>query len=88
MKRIMTILISCILLLSLVGCSMSGGGEKEGRYAIGSPYMKHFTVIDSTVYSVTVYANDTKVMYFIIYGDYGGGITPLYNADGTLQVYR
>lgn len=31
-----------------------------------------------------VYANDTKVMYFIS-GTFG--ITPLYNADGTLQIY-
>lgn len=34
-----------------------------------------------------VYANDTKVMYLI--GSLSGtfGITPLYNADGTLQIY-
>lgn len=83
MKRIIAILISCILVLSLVGCSESGG-----RYDIGSSYMEDFTVIDSTPYGVTVYANDTKVIYFAKYHDFGGGMTPLYNADGTLQVYN
>lgn len=34
-----------------------------------------------------VYANDTKVKYFICSGYNQYGITPLYNADGTLQVY-
>ncbi len=32
-----------------------------------------------------VYANDTKVMYFI---NSSNCITPLYNADGTLQIYK
>lgn len=35
-----------------------------------------------------VYANDTKVMYFVNTSSYRCGITPLYNADGTLQVYK
>lgn len=34
-----------------------------------------------------VYANDTKVKYFVFRGGHDGGITPLYNADGSLQVY-
>jgi hypothetical protein len=39
-------------------------------------------------YSI-VYANDTKVKYFVLNGSYRyGGITPLYNADGTLQIYE
>lgn len=83
MKRIMVILISCILSLSFVGCSESGG-----RWDVGSSYMGHFTVIDSTPYGCVVYANDTKVVYFSPYSDFGGGITPLYNADGTLQIYN
>lgn len=34
-----------------------------------------------------IYANDTKVMYFISSFSGTFGITPLYNADGTLQIY-
>ena len=36
----------------------------------------------------TVYANDTQVKYLISEASYGShAITPLYNADGTLQIY-
>ena len=34
-----------------------------------------------------VYANDTKVMYLIYVDVHRFGITPLYNTDGTLQIY-
>ena len=37
---------------------------------------------------VFVYANDTKVMYFIVSGSSTFGITPLYNTNGTLQIYE
>lgn len=35
-----------------------------------------------------VYANDTKVKYLIIVSSHKFGITPLYNADGSLQIYE
>ena len=35
-----------------------------------------------------VYTNDTKVKYFITMTGYKFGITPLYNSDGSLQVYE
>lgn len=34
-----------------------------------------------------VYANDTGVKYIIVSSAYKFSITPLYNADGTIQVY-
>lgn len=41
------------------------------------------------VYVETIsHAKDTKVKYLIIVSGYKFGITPLYNADGTLQVYE
>ena len=33
-----------------------------------------------------VYANDTRVIYLVCAS--GNAITPLYNAEGTLQIYR
>lgn len=35
-----------------------------------------------------VYANDTKVKYLIGYYTNMFGITPLFNADGSLQIYN
>lgn len=52
----------------------------------------YFTTItewdDTTAYYKIAYAKDTKVKYLIIVSGYKFGITPLYNADGTLQVYE
>ena len=51
-----------------------------------------FVEIDSYTYEGflchTVYAKDTKVMYFVVEEDAGLEIGPLYNSDGTLQVYK
>ena len=35
-----------------------------------------------------IYANDTKVKYLVMSAQTRSGITPLYNADGTLQIYE
>lgn len=35
-----------------------------------------------------LYTDDTHIMYFYFDGNYISGITPLYNADGTLQIYE
>lgn len=35
-----------------------------------------------------VYANDTGVKYMVVSSAYKFSITPLYNADGTIQVYE
>ena len=43
---------------------------------------------DSNRTYMIVYANDTKVKYFICDGASSYGITPLYNTDGTLQIYE
>lgn len=52
----------------------------------------YFTVIttwgDAYASYYIVYANDTKVKYFIATTSYKYGITPLYNSDGSLQVYE
>ena len=35
-----------------------------------------------------LYANDTGVMYYAFRTSHAGGITPLYNPDGTLQIWE
>lgn len=51
----------------------------------------YFTIVkewDGFVKYKIVYANDTKVMYLICSSNNLFDITPLYNSDGTLQVYK
>lgn len=89
-KKLIALLMICLILFSLVGCGKSyqeATNPKESH--IGKGY---FTTVEQWGggggydYYI-VYANDTKVMYFIIGDGYTSGITPLYNADGTLQIY-
>lgn len=49
--------------------------------------IKEWGGVNDGRYSI-VYANDTKVKYLIWSCGHRGGITPLYNANGTLQIYE
>ena len=49
----------------------------------------YFTIInDNGIDRVIMYANDTGVKYMYYHSGYGYGMTPLYNEDGTIQVYN
>lgn len=82
-------IITIILLLIVIihtGCtnrSYDNAETKKESYAGG--YFTEIKEWDDDWY--IVYANDTKVMY-IIHSEYRSyGIAPLYNSDGSLQVY-
>lgn len=92
-KKIALILILCIAVTML--CSCSSSSYEEANTNPNNYFSKgYFTVIKSWDGGLDyptehiVYANDTKVMYYVFHGNHTGGITPLYNADGTLQIYE
>ena len=79
------------LCLLLTGC---GTRHKDVEYTSKEMGKEYFTTIkewdDTTTgraYKI-VYANDTGVKYLMFRTYYTAGITPLYNADGSLQVYK
>lgn len=47
----------------------------------------YFTTVKEWGEYKIVYANDTRVIYLACVSGNHFGITPLYNADGTLQIY-
>lgn len=85
MRRIIAILCACLL---LTGCG-TRYSEPENDRDFGDGY---FTVIQSWGGLgddwYIVYANDTKVKYLIRWTGQQYAITPLYNSDGSLQVYE
>lgn len=97
-KKLVLLLTMCILIFSLVGCGNKTSYQESTEVTNLTTHQSngYFTVIrewegtNDNTYQI-VYANDTKVKYLISYnclyqqGAYG--ITPLYNADGTLQIY-
>ena len=93
MKKFSLVLILILLIATLCGCSSTSYNEAKtsNTYTMSNGY---FTVIKEwdggTHFPLEqiVYANDTGVMYYVYAYGYRGGITPLYNADGTLQIYE
>lgn len=91
-KRLLIAALAIMMVVCLVGCGTTyqeatGQTESSTKDSFGNGY---FTVITEwgSGYRI-VYANDTKVKYLIINrSQYMSGITPLYNADGTLQIYE
>lgn len=90
-KKLIILLMLCILVFSLGGCRPYEDSRRGDAFGDdwGDGY---FTIVESwgnvgSCRFMIVYANNTKVMYFIDAHTVAGGITPLYNADGTLQIY-
>ena len=90
-KKIALILVLCAMATVLCSCSSSYEEANTNDPAnFGTGY---FTTIKQWGGGLEpleriVYANDTDVMYYNFLKGYSGGITPLYNADGTLQIYE
>lgn len=82
------------LLLIITVLCLSGCSEEEHPNKNDNTYREqlaggYFTVLERWDHSnYIVYANDTKVKYYFNYFSSACGITPLYNADGSLQIYE
>lgn len=93
-KQILIVALAVMMMVYLVGCGttyqeVTGQAESNSSGDFGNGY---FTVItkwsDGNGRYRIVYAKDTNVKYFIQNSTYSWAITPLYNADGTLQIYE
>lgn len=89
MKKIVAILLIIVMLCCVVGC---GGKTYQNSIINNEDFANgYFTTItkwnEGTVNYRIIYANDTNVKYLVIYGGQLYAITPLYNADSTLQIY-
>lgn len=92
MKKKIIIFVVCLLLIfGFTGCKGKGDTTK---YSDDSHYIySKFVVVEKSVSSISgttfvVYDEDTKVMYYIIDAYNQGGITPIYNSDGTIKLYE
>lgn len=89
-KKILATIAAGLICVSAIGCGTTyqeaTNIPEKGNFGNG-----YFTELakwnDGVLTFKIVYDNDTKVKYFIMNGNHTSGITPLYNADGTLQVY-
>lgn len=91
-KKILAMIAAGLICVLATGCKTTYQEAINSTTKNSNGYCgDYFTVLVRwTAYSGSyriVYANDTNVKYFIYTNGYHFGITPLYNADGTLQVY-
>lgn len=90
-KKILAIILSGLVVLQCTGCGTTYQEVTNTSNSSDSFAKGYFTVISkwggTPTYRI-VYANDTKVKYFVFFDGYRGGISPLYNTDGTLQIYE
>jgi hypothetical protein len=86
MKKILGLILVGILLLPLASCSSQHNTKVDNP----TEDIKTLVYIGSQGNRFHYYYDkDTKVMY-VVFSDYqcGGGMTPLYNPDGTLKLYE
>lgn len=83
-KRLLATALVLAMVFWVGGC---GNNMVETNREENSPSM--FVRVEETNDWQIVYHGKTKVMYAVSDGKYNRGVfTPLYNADGTLQVYE
>ena len=91
-KKITLILVLCAIVTMLCSCSTSyeeANTNNPVNFSAGYfTTIKHWDGGFDYPFEKIVYANDTGVMYYIFTNAHNGGMTPLYNADGTLQIWE
>jgi hypothetical protein len=82
-RKLIPILLASLL---LTGCSSNLINPKT---MVDSPNSKiaDFEIIDNNFYSMILVDKNTNVLYYWITAN-AGGITPIYNSDGTLKFYE
>ena len=91
-KKLLAFMLCLSLGLPITGCNKTYDeavqGQDDVKYCMGEYFVVETESSDASHSYKIVHAKDTGVKYFISLGTYQFGITPLYNADGTLQVYE
>lgn len=86
-KLFMVVLIACML-FGLSSCGSYENAKEKQSDICGGYFVSLKEWSDYNGVFRIVYAKDTKVMYIVWEGSHKASITPLYNADGTLQIYE
>lgn len=81
-KRLICIVLCAVMALMLIGC-----GEQEKKTDSAQDYSR-FNIVSRKVsienINIVLQDKETGVCYLFFKEGYGGGLTVMYNADGTL----
>jgi len=84
MKKLLGLLLGLLLLLSLSSCNVHNATIENPSQDINT--LVYIGNQDNRFYYY--YDRDTNVMYIVYAIGNKSGITPLYNEDGTLKLYK
>ena len=87
-KRLLGIILVGMLSFGLAGCG-SGSNITNIDSVMKSPNSKlaDFEIVENNFWSAILVDKNTNVMYYWFTCS-SGGITPIYNEDGTLKLYE
>ena len=83
MKKLLVIILTMAMVLCAAGCS---GTEEETCHAEKQPFSRTTYDMQGTTYVTVIVDHETGVNYVFYKSGYGGGLSPRYNADGTLYI--
>lgn len=86
MKKIISLIIIGIMLMSLSSCSTKVKKSDETFFDQFIAVEERSNINDGSCY--IVYDKDTLVMYYYIEDGHQLALCPIYNADGTIKVYE
>ena len=89
-KKVFSIIFVLIMILGMTGCGVDKGSNIiDIDNVLKSPdsSLVDFEIVENNWYEAILVDKNTGVMY-IWFTVNCGGITPLYNADGTLKLYE
>ena len=77
------------VLIMLLGCTACGSNIINIDNVLNSPdsSLVDFEIVENNFYEAILVDKNTGIMYVWIMNSCGG-ITPIYNADGTLKLYE
>jgi len=89
MKKYLALLLLLTIIFSLVGCSNKNSPDSIEARRICN-FKKIYADVDVGIRDADDIFVDltTGVIYFRTYGDRLSGFTPLYNADGSLKIWK
>ena len=83
MKKLLAIILTMAMVLCAAGCS---GTEEETCQSEKQPFSRTTYDMTGTTYVSVIVDHETGVNYVFYKSGYGGGLSPRYNADGTLYI--
>lgn len=88
-KKVFGIILTLIIVISFASCDGKNSNIVNIDNVLATPNSKlvDFELVDCNWYEAILVDKTTGVMYVWFTTDVGG-ITPLYNTDGTLKIYN